>query len=325
MIKWLSQNSKTPAAAAFTEGVNVLSELKALRWQTPRVGVRSFGAEVVDSVDLDFNIYIYLYIILYCILLYHIILQHIILVDLDGFPVLQISGGRWKWRSCTRRSRTWRSRCHGGITGNPWWFQYQNGTWMILYPNFRKPLESMLVLICFDHIFGASSWGIRQISGHPKDWLESFSRCRHSLEPWAGPDKIWKWDSDSWLQAAMIPGFVSRQSRCQLDQLDSIGCWKRSSITDWWMMFGWVTLTSPFFGEVRDNFPAFVDLLFWQCQSMQQGIWRKRRRRKRWMSLNLRQRIWRKVRLPSYSGPKKSGHGYLWYLENLNLQCVNHH
>ncbi|CAL1148235.1 unnamed protein product [Cladocopium goreaui] len=28
MIKWLSQNSKTPAAAAFTEGVNVLSELK---------------------------------------------------------------------------------------------------------------------------------------------------------------------------------------------------------------------------------------------------------------------------------------------------------
>ncbi|CAE7213983.1 PKAR [Symbiodinium natans] len=28
MIKWLSQNSKTPAAAALTEGVNVLSELK---------------------------------------------------------------------------------------------------------------------------------------------------------------------------------------------------------------------------------------------------------------------------------------------------------
>ena len=28
MIKWLSQNSKTPAAAAFTEGINVLSELK---------------------------------------------------------------------------------------------------------------------------------------------------------------------------------------------------------------------------------------------------------------------------------------------------------
>ncbi|CAE7691790.1 nsa2 [Symbiodinium sp. KB8] len=45
MIKWLSQNSKTPAAAALTEGVNVLSELK-LEMEKLQEEVRELEAQV---------------------------------------------------------------------------------------------------------------------------------------------------------------------------------------------------------------------------------------------------------------------------------------
>lgn len=56
MIKWLSQNSKTPAAAALTEGVNVLSELKATSFFGRCPGLRKNGWEVVVVVVVAFYI-----------------------------------------------------------------------------------------------------------------------------------------------------------------------------------------------------------------------------------------------------------------------------